>query len=483
MVMPASGAINLGGTASPVSVAQELSLGLTTTISMNDTAVRALAGAGASGTSWSMLSLYGKSSVKYNWYASLDSVYASDVDSGYGVAYDSSGNVYMAGTAAGTAGKQDGLIVKYSAAGVLQWQRKLIGAGYDYITGIGVDSSGNSYAIGYSNTNSAIYNMVLTKWNTSGVFQWMKSVLVTGFTGGYGISVDSYGNSYVVGAVYVGGARGYDTLFAKFDTSGNEVYAIDLMLNSTITQGYGIAETGGFMWITGYVGTGANNIFVAKINSTSGITTWIREIAGGSGGYDAGLAIDVDPNGNSYITGLMSNTTQDAFICSLDTNGNYLWGRGIINNSGSQMGYGVACDSSGNSYIVGTSGFIAKYNSSGVCQWSKSVGVFYTWGNLKDISCDGSHLYITGRGGYQYSVPGNYGGTFTYGANDICTMKIAVDGSHTLAVTAVTDAAVTLTMTTPTTWSGNSTTLVAGDVISFYLVPLASSLVSTVQLI
>lgn len=51
----------MGGTTTPQSVANELSLGLTTTISMNQAAVRTLAGVGGSGTPWSMNSLYGQS--------------------------------------------------------------------------------------------------------------------------------------------------------------------------------------------------------------------------------------------------------------------------------------------------------------------------------------------------------------------------------------------------------------------------------------
>jgi hypothetical protein len=66
MTMPSSGALNMAGTSSPVSVAYELGLGLTTTISMNQAAVRTLAGVGGSGTSWSMSSLYGKSSIVIN---------------------------------------------------------------------------------------------------------------------------------------------------------------------------------------------------------------------------------------------------------------------------------------------------------------------------------------------------------------------------------------------------------------------------------
>jgi hypothetical protein len=61
MTMPSSGQLNMGGTSSPVSVAQELGLSLTAQISMNDSNVRTLAGVGGSGTQWSMNSLYGKS--------------------------------------------------------------------------------------------------------------------------------------------------------------------------------------------------------------------------------------------------------------------------------------------------------------------------------------------------------------------------------------------------------------------------------------
>ena len=66
MTMPASGALNMGGTSSPVSIAHELGLGLSTAISMNDAAVRTLAGVGGSGTSWSMNTLYGKSNIAIN---------------------------------------------------------------------------------------------------------------------------------------------------------------------------------------------------------------------------------------------------------------------------------------------------------------------------------------------------------------------------------------------------------------------------------
>lgn len=64
MTMPSTGVLNMGGTSSPVSVNFELGNAspYQQTVSMNDAAVRTLAGVGGSGTTWSMNSLYGKSS-------------------------------------------------------------------------------------------------------------------------------------------------------------------------------------------------------------------------------------------------------------------------------------------------------------------------------------------------------------------------------------------------------------------------------------
>jgi len=81
--MPSSGALNMGGSSSPVSVNYELGKAspYQQTVSMNDSNVRALAGVSStSGSSWSMSSLYGKSSVV----VSLASVPASNSVSAYG---------------------------------------------------------------------------------------------------------------------------------------------------------------------------------------------------------------------------------------------------------------------------------------------------------------------------------------------------------------------------------------------------------------
>jgi hypothetical protein len=60
MVMPSSGPLNMGATTNPQSTNAELRRTLTAPIDMNDSVVRGLAVVGASGTQWSMSSLYGR---------------------------------------------------------------------------------------------------------------------------------------------------------------------------------------------------------------------------------------------------------------------------------------------------------------------------------------------------------------------------------------------------------------------------------------
>lgn len=61
--MPSTGELNLAGTSTPISVCQEIGRGLTTSINMDETVVRTLAGVSTtSGTTWGMGSLYGRQS-------------------------------------------------------------------------------------------------------------------------------------------------------------------------------------------------------------------------------------------------------------------------------------------------------------------------------------------------------------------------------------------------------------------------------------
>ncbi|MDP6284457.1 MAG: SBBP repeat-containing protein, partial [Acidimicrobiales bacterium] len=170
-------------------------------------------------------------------------------DHGYGVAVDSSGNVYVTGNFAGTvnfgagdvtsAGGYDAFVTKFDSSGAHQWTTTLGGTGADSGWSVAVDGSSNVHVtgnfagtvnFGAGNVTSAGSNDVfVTKLNSSGAHQWTTTLGGTGGQVGKGVAVDSSGNVHVTGefngtvnfgAGDVTYAGGYDAFVTKFDSSG-----------------------------------------------------------------------------------------------------------------------------------------------------------------------------------------------------------------------------------------------------------------------
>lgn len=139
-----------------------------------------------------------------------------------GLAFDATGNVYVAGTLNnGPAGYQDFLVMKFSPGGAVLWGASWGGASTDVAYGITVDLSGNLYVAGTTYSYPANSpNAVLLKINASGSLLFRK-VIGDGNEGAAGVAVDAAGN------VYVGGessTTGSGALLLKFDPTGGLVW-------------------------------------------------------------------------------------------------------------------------------------------------------------------------------------------------------------------------------------------------------------------
>ena len=108
----------------------------------------------------------------------------SSNDYAYGVATDLSGNVYVAGGTNGgldgntNAGSNDLFVVKYNSGGTKQWTKQLGGSAREYAYGVATDSSGNVYMTGFiinggldGNTSAGYYDLFVVKYNSSGTKQ------------------------------------------------------------------------------------------------------------------------------------------------------------------------------------------------------------------------------------------------------------------------------------------------------------------------
>jgi hypothetical protein len=360
---------------------------------------------------------------------------SNSIDEGQGVAVDADRNVYVTGyfklTATFGPGEanqtmltalvQDVFVAKYDPDGELLWVRQVKGFGWG--TSIAVDGDGNCYVFGYFGSTLTFddgqpgevvltplgQDVFLAKYDADGDFIWATKAGGSLSEFGFGIAVDSSGNSYVTGR--------YGSNPVTFGAGEP---------NETMLAGLG--------------GNNGEDIFVAKYD-TDGMLQWAKSAGGANG--NSGADIDVDAAGNSYVTGRFSGTAtfgpgeanetvlmsplpganDEIFIAKYDPDGNLLWVRDGAGTAQNDRGEGIAVDGDGNSYATGTyrtlapfggqlnptqlasSGlddiFVVKHDTDGNLEWVKMVvgaGIDFSLG--LDVDAFGSS-YITGhtRGG------------------------------------------------------------------------------------
>jgi uncharacterized delta-60 repeat protein len=342
-------------------------------------------------------------------------------DQGYGITVDSSGNVYATGrTDSQSAGSYDVLITKYNNSGVIQWQRILGGASADVGRGIAVDSSGNVYITGDYGSGALI-----AKYDNNGTIQWQRAL--TGDIHGMGIAVDSSSNVYIVGYTTTQGSGGNDFVIAKYNTSGTIQWQRVLGdINSDVGNGIAV-DSSGNVYVVGNTTTTNGGVQIAKYD-TNGTIQWQRQLKSSSN--DAGYSIAVDSSGNVYITGNTSSGV-DILIAKYNTSGAIQWQQ-VLGGASNDVGFAIAVDSSGNVYITGYTSSqsggsynyvpIAKYNNSGTIQWQRYINGASTSSLGQSISVDISgNVYITG---YTAAPSGGVN-------NDVLIAKLPSDGSKT----------------------------------------------------
>ncbi|MEK9134291.1 MAG: SBBP repeat-containing protein, partial [Pseudomonadota bacterium] len=278
-------------------------------------------------------------------------------DYGYGIAIDSSGNMYVSGITSSTdfptaspiqgsnGGGLDIFVAKINAAGTsLIYSTYLGGSLNDSGCGnIAIDSSGNAYLTGYTYST----DFPTTASPLQGSLAGNRDAFVT--------KIDASGSTLVY-STYLGGS-GYDYPCGwsiAVDSSGNAyVVGETTSTNFPTVSPIQASNAGGY------------DAFVTKINA-SGSAFVYSTYLGGSG-TDASWSIAVDSSGNAYIGGFTNSTNfptvspiqgsnagfYDAFVAKINASGSALVYSTYLGGSVYDEGYGIAVDSSGNAYISG----------------------------------------------------------------------------------------------------------------------------------
>src|SRR6266481_1926004 len=265
-----------------------------------------------------------------------------------GIAIDSSGNIYVAGSISSGSlpavggfqtsqkGTTDAYVVKLNPSFVPVYATYL-GARNATTKGLGVavDGSGNAYITG--TTTSGSFPV------TVGAYQTSSS------TGGGFITKLNTAGSALAYSTYVKGATPKSI---AVDSSGN-----------AYTAGVAISA---FVPTTGAFQANFHGGFVAKLNSTGSAMAYATYL-GGSNTSDFCNAIAIDTQGNAYVVGTTFSAdfptsapyqatlqgTKDAFVTKLNPSGTALIYSTYLGGSGNEWGKGITVDVSGQAYAVG----------------------------------------------------------------------------------------------------------------------------------
>lgn len=339
--------------------------------------------------------------------------------SGFGLATDKLGNIYLAGGTAGNlagplqAQNSDAFLVKLDSDGNQLWGRQF---GSDYLSGatnVAVDDRGDVYVSGLtvlpdprpaSDPNKVFPvkdDFWATKYDSSGNQQWFTQVAAplnspALFAEAYGITLNTDGSVYTTGWTYgdfsgQGQFNAYDAQIAKYNSGSGQLEKFSPNPGQLVNQfgtpsfefSYSIDhDSQGNLynagWTYGSLGgpnAGEEDVFIAKTR-LDGTQEWIRQFgtSGADGLFIGGLKVDA--NDNIFVTGYTNGSleganagTFDAWVARYDTSGNRVWIQ-QFGTAETDYSTNLTVDNLGNVYVTGyTEGALGSVNAGAIDTW------------------------------------------------------------------------------------------------------------------
>ena len=391
-----------------------------------------------------------------------------------------------------SAAYSDGMLIKYGSSGEVEWAKGIGGMSYDYINSVSETKDGGYIVGGYFNsssidlgngislTNNGNGDGMVIKYSGSGEVEWAKGIGGT-FSdhinsvsetsdGGYIVGGEFYSSSIDLGnGISLATSGSQDGMLIKYGSSGEAEWAkrIGGVYSERINS---IAETkdGGYIVVGDFTGTsidlgkgvsltnkgstGSSDGMIIKYSS-SGEVEWAQGIGGTSGdqinsvvgttdgGYIVGgyfYSSSIDLGNGVSLTKKSTSSDFDGMLIKYGSSGEVEWAQGIggeysdyiysvaetkdggcivggeFFSSSIDLGNGMSLTNNGNG-----DGMIIKYSSSGETEWAHGIG----GGNddhIKSIAetIDGGYIV----GGYFFS------GSIDLGNGIKLTKKLNMDG-------------------------------------------------------
>lgn len=279
-----------------------------------------------------------------NWTAANNGLWATTISTL--VIHPTSSTTLFAG---GTGGiSQDAFVTKLNAAGSgLLFSTFLGGGGSEDGFGIAVDTSGNIYVAGLTDsTNFPAVNAVQSAPKATEVCNNAFVAKINPTTPSLGFST------------YLGGRNCDHARAVAVDTAGN-VY----VTGTTRSTDFPVANA-----FQPNIADINDDVFVTKLTSTGSMS--YSTYLGGSG-FEIGFGIAVDTSGNAHVTGItgspnfptanalqpaMAGQADEVFITKFNSSGSGLIYSTFFGGTDNDTGRAIALDSTGNAYVTGFGG-------------------------------------------------------------------------------------------------------------------------------
>lgn len=389
-------------------------------------------------------------------------------------------------------GSYDVFVCKLDASGNFVWAKSVGETNLDFSGSIALDASGNVYVSGYyyntmdfdpgpgTYTLSAVgqKESFILKLNSAGNFVWAKSFGSLYDDTARALAIDAAGNVWSVG--YFADVVDFDPGPGTYTLStGGCIYAGHVLKLSsagnflmakafTALSGYMdcmsvVLDPSGNLFCSGYFNatvdfdpgpgafnvssTGINDAYVVKMDDLGNLI-WVKTLTGPA--IEIGSAVTLDSDNNVYLCGNFQGPTDfdpnagthtlvtaggdDAYICKLDANGNFLCAS-AMGGTGNDFASSIKVDAAANIYITGYFQDTADFDPGlGVVSLSvtglnephlEKFTQFIAGAPVTQTLCAGSSLTLTGMGATTYSWMPGTGLSSTYGPSVVATPTIS----------------------------------------------------------
>jgi uncharacterized repeat protein (TIGR01451 family) len=327
-----------------------------------------------------------------------------------GIAVDSSGHAFVTGSTVspdfpvtnGTTyrGGQDIFVTKLNPSGTgLVYSTFIGGTTQDTATAIALDNAGNAYVTGsvYADQFPPVAHAFVLKLGATGNIVYSTALAGNNFDSGLAIATDASGSAYVTGST---GSTTFPVTAGAYKTTapgGGDAFVTKLSANGQISystylggsandaglaiavDAAGNAYVGGFTSSSNFATTpgayatasaGGDDGFVVKLNPAGSALVYSTYLGGASADNVLGLAVDAA--GNCYVTGSTLSSgfpttpgafstskgspvsASSAFVTKLNATGTALIYSTFLGGNVYDTGVGIAVDSTGFAYVVGS---------------------------------------------------------------------------------------------------------------------------------